>query len=609
MITLNIISIGGERKLIERLFPKIEKGNKEKREIRYNKESNSFITSFSKNKGYSFKWEALIYPELNNENKNEIKKELKDYFGKTEKEIKKNVIIFFGDNEIDMIIKIINNLEQTKRPLILFISKNKGKYSKFSDIRLVSFLQQDEDEEKTYNKIVSYLWEKDCYFNERGNVICKLSAANLFYKKPKGFSPLKILLIGLKRSGKSTLINIISKKLMAFELANDQSVTKTITEYEIFPFEEEGNNISCLKFYDSPGIEKTKELDSESIIIEFLEEKFNEINLIYFLKRDGAIEDCKKVFEKIVYLNNKRKDNKLPKIPIIFIINGVINVQEEKTSVAINTVKDYLKNNFGKDLYYEDNIKINDDEDSDNEEEKKKKYIDGNIIRVNLRHQKDEFSYQLIYGIDNLFKKSLEYLESTNPFKIDDLKKLKDKNKQLINFFKDDYNGIQYDKNKKDILIKESKNTIEKIMKENSLLISLPILKNFYEKKIYYFLILVGLFYSLFIVGVFFVIAGIYGLVKGFILHIALEYGFDEKDILDYGLEEYVFTETKEKNEKIIKKKIEDAKDFFEKLLKFTNGCQLVIKSFEVYKNTLESLKKLGKIDNDDWNKFHENII
>ena len=89
MITLNIISIGGERKLIERLFPKIEKGNKEKREIRYNKESNSFITSFSKNKGYSFKWEALIYPELNNENKNEIKKELKDYFGKTEKEIKK----------------------------------------------------------------------------------------------------------------------------------------------------------------------------------------------------------------------------------------------------------------------------------------------------------------------------------------------------------------------------------------------------------------------------------------------------------------------------------------------------------------------------------------
>ena len=129
------------------------------------------------------------------------------------------------------------------------------------------------------------------------------------------------------------------------------------------------------------------------------------------------------------------------------------------------------------------------------------------------------------------------------------------------------------------------------------------------KKKKFYFLIIFGLFYSFFIIGVFFVIAGIYGLVKGFILHIALEYGFDEKDIQEYGLEKYVFSEIKEKNEKVIKKKIEEARGFFEKLLKFTNGCQLVIKSFEVYKNTLESLKRLGKIDNNDWNEFHENII
>ena len=80
MITLNIISIGGERKLIERLFPQIEKGNKEEREIRYNQENNSFYISCFKKKGYSFKWKALIYPELNNENKNKKKKELKELF-------------------------------------------------------------------------------------------------------------------------------------------------------------------------------------------------------------------------------------------------------------------------------------------------------------------------------------------------------------------------------------------------------------------------------------------------------------------------------------------------------------------------------------------------
>jgi ribosome biogenesis GTPase A len=150
--------------------------------------------------------------------------------------------------------------------------------------------------------------------------------------------------IGLKRSGKSSLINIISKKLTAFELPNDKSVTKKINEYEIYPFEEEEKyNISCIKFYDTPGIENTKEFDSESLVIEFLEEKFNEINLIYFLKRDGAIEDCKNVFQKIISLNEKRIKKGLTKIPIIFIINGVINVEGENSSVAINTVKEYLK--------------------------------------------------------------------------------------------------------------------------------------------------------------------------------------------------------------------------------------------------------------------------
>ena len=79
------------------------------------------------------------------------------------------------------------------------------------------------------------------------------------YKKPKGFTFLNILLLGLKHSGKSSLINIISKKLTALELPFDQSVTKKITEYEIYPFEEEEKyNITSLKFYDTPGIENTK---------------------------------------------------------------------------------------------------------------------------------------------------------------------------------------------------------------------------------------------------------------------------------------------------------------------------------------------------------------
>lgn len=626
MVTLNVIVLCENKQLIEKLFPEEDKENKE---IRYNHYHNNFnnFFEFLKKKKKSYKWRAMTYPELNVENSKQIRNKLKNYFEKEEKNIKKNVIIIFGDNEIKKIIKLINDLEQTKRPLILFVSKNKGDYSRLSDIRLATFLKMDDDEEKTYNKIISYLWEKDCYFNERGNITCRLSEANLFYKKPKGFTSLKILLIGLKRSGKSTLINIISKKLTAFELPNDQSITKTITEYDIYPFEEEEkNNISCIKFYDSPGIEKTEIFDSESIVIDFLKNKFDEINLIYFVKRDGGIEDCKNVFDKIVSLNNKRKEKGLAKVPIIFIINGNINIKEEKSSVAINTVKDYLINHYQNELYDDENDKnkksingtkknaINDDNsdsdsDDDDENYKNKKYIDGNIIKVNLRKQEDDYSFQKIYGIDILLTKTIEYLKKTNSLKENELNELKKINKEFVKLFIDDYKGKKYDKEKYKLLIEQSKELVSKLMKENSLLMSMPILHDYYEKKKFIFLIAVGIVYTLFILGVIMIIIGIHGLVKGYILQIALEYGFDEKDIEDYQLGEFVFDNLEEKDEKNIKKKIEGSKDFFEKLLKFTNGSQLVIKSFEVYQNIFKSLEKLRDVKNEQWNNFNENII
>jgi len=595
MSSLTIFVLGGKKQLIEKIFPN-EDNNTKERQIRFNKQKD-------------FYWRALIFPELNDGNNKEIRTELKSHFNTEEKEIKKNVILFFGEHQIKKFANLINNLEQPKRPLILFISTNKSDYSKFSDIRLITYLKQDNDEEKIYSKILSYLWEKDCYYNERGNCTCKLSQANLLYKKPKGFTFLKILLIGLKRSGKSSLINIISKKLTALEMPYDQSVTKKITEYEIYPFEEEEKyNITSLKFYDTPGIENTRLFNSEKIIIDFLEKKFNEINLIYCVKREGAIEDCQNVFKKIVDLNKGRIKRKLKKVPIIFIINGVSNVQEEKTSVAINTVKNYLTNNFGKELYDEnENININiiqDDSDSDDEDNnKKKKYIDGNIIRVNLRKQKDEHSYSEIYGMDNLFKKSLEYLKSTNSLKEEELNRLKEINVDLINLFKQKF---EKDKSKR----KELKILTSQILKDNSLLMAMPILHKYYDydDKLFITFNIIGLLLAYcFGIGIIVLILN-FTLCKKVILQIALEYGFDENDIKNYGLEENIFSE-KGNNEKEIKNNIDKIKNFFEKLLFFTDGCQLYIKSFEIFQNVFKSLEKFGNMKNEEWNKFKENEI
>ena len=158
-----------------------------------------------------------------------------------------------------------------------------------------------------------------------------------------------------------------------------------------------------------------------------------------------------------------------------------------------------------------------------------------------------------------------------------------------------------------------SKELKSKMMKENSLLMSLPILHNFYEVRGEYIAaIIIGLVYVIFLIGIPLIIYGIVSLAKGVILQVALEYGFEEEDIQYYKLEEYVFSEIKEKNEKNekeIKEKTKKAKNFFDKVLRFTNGNQLFIKSFEIYQNVFKSLEKLGNINNEEWNRFRETEI
>lgn len=314
---------------------------------------------------------------------------------------------------------------------------------------------------------------------------------------------------------------------------------------------EEKYNISSIKFYDSPGIEKTENFNSEEIVIDFLKKRFNEINLIYFLRRGGAIEDCKNVFKKIVELNKERVEKKLSKIPIIFIINGDINVEGEKSSVAINSIKDYLTKNYGTDLYDENkNPKIqknDDDSDSDEDENNDKQYEDGNIIKVNLRKQKDQHCSQEIYGIDKIFAKSLEYLKLTNSLKINDLNELKRINKQLIDLFIKKRVESAWDKKKKENLIKESKIITSRMMKENSLLISTPILKDYVDKSISIPLIIAGAIGTILLIGIPILISGIVILAIGPIRQIALENGFEENDIENYDLKQFISENDSEK--------------------------------------------------------------
>ena len=162
---------------------------------------------------YEFKWIGKKYPKLNANN-------LKDIFDDFHESIrqspnKKNIIIIFGNNYLKPFRKMINEI-QTDHPFVLFNFSEEDKvendfFEKFKFPQFVSYIKDKYDEHNpdlNLHKIWSFIWEKDCYYNERGNEECNYSPANLLYKPSKGFIFCNILLIGESRAGKSTFITL-----------------------------------------------------------------------------------------------------------------------------------------------------------------------------------------------------------------------------------------------------------------------------------------------------------------------------------------------------------------------------------------------------------------
>ena len=59
------------------------------------------------------------------------------------------------------------------------------------------------------------------------------------------------MLTGISRSGKSTLINVLSEKLVTLESPFLESVTNEIREYKVL-VSENGEFLTGLRFFDTP---------------------------------------------------------------------------------------------------------------------------------------------------------------------------------------------------------------------------------------------------------------------------------------------------------------------------------------------------------------------
>ena len=595
---------------------------------------------FKKNDEYKkndkLNWLGKSYPKLLGDNVsnilNDLTKSIKD------SKNKKNIIIKFGDNYLKPFRKMINLID-TNHPFALFIFSENDKIENdfFDKFKLPQYISYIKDEHKenipdlNLHKIWSYIWEKDCYYNERGNSKCSYSPANLLYKPSKGFIFCNILLIGESRAGKSTFINRMFNKFVTYETEKFESATKEVTYYE-FSFSDNNkekednkfikNGYGLIRILDTPGLVLTKDLDASSKIIDMIDEEFDNIHMIYFfLKGQSNIEQCIETLKYIKKKNLEREKNQQNKVPIIFIKNGDDLIPGGTGQVLFQELKNVLNKNGLLDLYdssesnntnnnnNKQNNEINflDDEEEEEDLNNYQKYIDENIIQIHLPTGKN---------LNKLFLKSKQYLLKNNSIildgKLDNEFTLMKKNAtSLIQLY------IK-EKLEKKSLTKEEKILCEKLYAEcnefalklrtkcGSILYNLDILKVKKDRTAFFYL---GLFYfvfSVYIIPLILAVSCFSLYKKNLISQIALNFGFSEEDIYFYGLDKYVFSEKllNDISDKDIEKANGKIKTFFEDIIYYIGPIQCTLKTRVALSQINEMFEKLSNKKDEEWNKF-----
>lgn len=278
-LPVKVFCFGNKNGILEKLFPLANNDKKIidkykhrtfKKVIEYKEKETGFYLE------EKIEWNATFYPDITDDNIEELFESLEknlnipEEFDENSENIledsrdrSRNIIIKFGKKNSHYLINYMNSLTKTHLPQIAIVTNeefdedNEG----LDDNRYLTIIKENnKNNEDIINDMNNYLWSKECYYNERGNVLLTPISSETKENQISTNNFVNIMITGISRSGKSTLINVLSGKLLTLESPFLESVTNKIREYEIIA-SKNGIFQTGIRFFDTPGltrIEKKK---------------------------------------------------------------------------------------------------------------------------------------------------------------------------------------------------------------------------------------------------------------------------------------------------------------------------------------------------------------